>query len=100
MLGTLKHGEYAEQLNTKFRVAVETDEPLELELVEVSELKSGGGQEFFALLFHGDKDNLLPQQLYELEHDTLGQGSLFLVPVGAKDDIIEYEAVFNRLTKD
>lgn len=99
MFGTLKRGEYAEQLNTKFHV-VEMDEPLELELVEVSELKSGGGQEFFTLLFHGDKDNLLPQQLYELEHDTLGQGSLFLVPVGAKDDVIEYEAVFNRLTKD
>ena len=100
MLGTLKHGEFVEQLNTKFRVAVETDEPLELELVKVSDLKSGGGQEFFSLLFHGTKDNFLPQQLHELEHDTLGQGSLFLVPVGAKDDIIEYEAVFNRLTKD
>ena len=100
MLGTLKHGEYAGQLNTKFRVAVETDEPLELELVEVSDLKIGGGQEFFALLFHGAKDKFLPQQLYDLEHDTLGQGSLFLVPVGAKDDVIKYESVFNRLSKD
>ena len=99
MFGTLKHGDFAEQLNTKFRV-VEMDEPLELELVKVSDLKSGGGQEFFALLFHGTKDNLLPQQLHELEHDTLGQGSIFLVPVGAKDDIIEYEAVFNRMSKD
>ena len=100
MLGTLKHGEYAEQLNTKFRVAVEAAEPVELELFNVSDLKSGGGQEFFSLLFHGAKDKFLPQKLYDLEHDTLGQGSIFLVPVGAKDDIIEYEAVFNRLTKD
>ena len=99
MLGTFAHGEYAGQLNTKFYIT-ETDEPLELELVEVSELKTGGGQESFSLLFHGAKDNLLPQKLYELEHDTLGQGSIFLVPVGAKDDVIEYEAVFNRLTKD
>ena len=100
MFGKIKHGEYAEQLNTKFRVAVEAAEPVELELVNVSELKSGGGQEFFSLLFHGTKDKLLPQQLHELEHETLGQGAIFLVPVGAKDDIIEYEAVFNRLTKD
>ncbi len=99
MLGTLKHGEYVEQLNTKFRV-VEMDEPVELELFNVSELKTGGGQESFSLLFHGAKDKLLPQKLYDLEHDTLGQGSIFLVPVGAKDDIIEYEAVFNRLSKD
>lgn len=97
MLGTLKHGEYAGQLNTKFSVA---GEPLELELVEVSELKTGGGQESFSLLFHGAKDKFLPQKLYDLEHDTLGQGSIFLVPVGAKDDVIQYEAVFNRLTKD
>ena len=100
MLGTLKHGDYARQLNTKFNVAVEENEPLELELVEVSELKTGGGQESFSLLFHGAKDKFLPQKLYELEHDTLGQGSIFLVPVGAKDEVIEYEAVFNRLTKD
>jgi hypothetical protein len=99
MLGTLKHGEYVEQLNTKFRV-VEMDEPVELELFNVSELKTGGGQESFSLLFHGAKDKFLPQKLYDIEHDTLGQGSIFLVPVGAKDDIIEYEAVFNRLTKD
>ncbi len=99
MFGTLRHGDYAEQLNTKFRI-VEADEALELELVEVSEPKTGGGQESFALLFHGAKDNLLPQKLYDLEHDTLGQGSIFLVPVGAKDDIIEYEAVFNHLAND
>lgn len=100
MLGTLNHGEYAGQLNTKFSVAVEGAEPLELELVEVSELKTGGGQESFSLLFHGTKDKFLPQKLYDLEHDALGQGSIFLVPVGAKDDVIEYEAVFNRLTKN
>ncbi len=96
-LTTLNHGDYTEQVNTKFRV-VGADEPLELELAEVGDLKSGGGQEVFSLIFTGGKDAFLPQKLYQLEHERLGRGSIFLVPVGADDDNIQYEAVFNRLT--
>ena len=93
------HGDYAEQLNTKFRV-VETAEFLELELVEVSDLKIGGGQEYFSLTFLGDKHKLLPQKLYALDHETLGQKEIFLVPVRREEDGIKYEAVFNRLIKN
>ncbi|CAN5213954.1 hypothetical protein BH20ACI1_BH20ACI1_17860 [soil metagenome] len=99
MLTQPGHGDYAGQLNTKFRV-VEAAEPLELELVEVSDLKTSSGQEYFSLVFLGDKDNLLPQKLYALNHETLGQKEIFLVPVGREEDGIKYEAVFNRLTKN
>lgn len=98
-LTTLSHGDFAEHLNTKFRV-VEADKSLEFELTEISDVKSGGGQEFFSLFFTADNDAVLPQKLYELEHETLGRGSIFLVPVGEGDDKLRYEAVFNRLTSE
>ncbi|CAN5846796.1 hypothetical protein BH20ACI4_BH20ACI4_07390 [soil metagenome] len=98
MLTKLNHGDYAEQINTKFRV-VETAEPMEIELAEISELKRLGAQEIFSLIFTGDKNFFLPQRLYELEHETLGRDSLFLVPVGEEGDRIKYESVFNRLKK-
>lgn len=99
MLETLKHGDYAAQVNTKFR-AVEADETLEFELVNVSELKSGGGQEMFSLMFVRRDETILPQKLYELDHDTLGRGIIFLVPVSKDENGIKYEAVFNRMKKD
>lgn len=99
MLDTLEHGDYAEHLNTKFRVA-EVSEPLDLELINVSDLKTGGSQEYFSLTFLGNKDKILPQKLYDLEHEILGRGLIFLVPVGESENGIEYEAVFNRLKID
>lgn len=99
MLDELKHGDFAGQLNTKFRV-VEAEEPLEIELIEVSEPKSGGSQEYFSLYFQSGKDKFLPQKLYDLEHETLGRGLIFLVPIGADDKGVRYEAVFNRMKQD
>ncbi len=96
MLTKLHHGDYAEQINTKFRV-VEAAESLEIELTEISELKRLGRQEIFSLIFTGGKENFLPQKLYQLEHKTLGRDVLFLVPVGEEGDRIIYESVFNRL---
>lgn len=99
MLDILRHGDFAGQVNTKFRV-VETDEPLELELVEANEINISGNQEIFSLVFLGPDDKFLPQKLYDLEHDTLGRGLIFLVPVGKVERGFSYEAVFNRMKKD
>ena len=99
MLDELKYEDFAGQLNTKFRV-VEAEDPLEIELIEVSEPKTGGSQEYFSLCFQSEKDKFLPQKLYDLEHETLGRGSIFLVPIGADDNGVRYEAVFNRMKQD
>ncbi len=37
----------------------------------------------------------LPQAMYTLRSETLTLESLFLVPVGADEEVAEYEAVFN-----
>ena len=45
----------------------------------------------FSLVFKGDRDLTLAQQIYEIRHAQLGSLELFLVPIG----VGEYEAVFN-----
>lgn len=95
----LNHSDYAENLNTKFRVAG-PGEPAEIELMTVNDLKNSGAQESFSLIFCGGKDQFLPQGLYDLEHDSLENGRIFLVPIGEKEDGYIYEAVFNRLKRE
>ena len=45
----------------------------------------------FSLVFKGDRDMTMAQQIYEVRHPDLGSFELFLVPIGFG----EYEAVFN-----
>ena len=70
---------------------------LPLKLVEVTDLKERGKYESYSSLFHGPPSPLLPQQIYCLRHQSLGEQKLFLVPVGADDECCKYETVISRL---
>lgn len=96
MLDTLNYKELAAQVNTQFRLT-EMTEPIALELIEVTEPQITLQQEFFSLIFLGPKDLLLPQKMYQLAHDQLGSGALFLVPIERTEKGVKYEAAFNRL---
>lgn len=70
---------------------------LALELVECATLPSGRapeGREPFSLLFRGPAQPVLPQRIYRLENDDLGELEIFLVPVGSDPEATTYEAVF------
>jgi len=95
-MDTLNHSDYADNLNTKFRIR-ELDGSPDIELTTVTELKSSVDQESFSLLFSGGKEQPLAQGLYNLEHESLGNGMIFLVPVEENKDGYLYEAVFSRV---
>jgi hypothetical protein len=38
---------------------------------------------------------VLPQAIYQLEHDRMGTMDIFLVPIGPDGQGMGYEAVFN-----
>jgi hypothetical protein len=71
--------------------------PIELTLTEVEPLRNYAKlkREPFSLLFTNTGDLVLPQRLYGLRHDTLGQMTIFLVPIGRQGDTTTYQAVFN-----
>lgn len=71
---------------------------LTLAAVEARPLQTGpGGREPFSLLLHGPVAPVLPQRIYALDHDGLGQLHIFLVPVGPAlgVSVMRYEAIFS-----
>ena len=89
----------AENLKTTFQVHHEQLGIVELELIEVSELKKAGRQEAYSIQFCGPLASTLRQGMYKTEHARLGVVDLFIVPIGREEDGLRYEAVFNHLLK-
>lgn len=84
-------------LHNRFRALNVEPQPVDLELIEVTEVKESQHQIAFSIFFLGPAEGMLPQHIYTLRHDTLGEMDLFLVPVGKRERGFEYQAVFNQL---
>jgi hypothetical protein len=88
---------FEENLNTRFWLLNEGSEPYALDLVELADGQSTPKQEQFSLRFRGDRNQVFPQRIYPMKHDSIGGFDLFLVPIGRDDTGTFYEAIFNRL---
>lgn len=86
------HGRYAGVVGGTFSLMDGT----ELVLSRVSEPVEQGPFTTWSLIFHGPADRQLEQGIQRLAHPELGEEEIFLVPVAAIDDRIEYEALFSR----
>lgn len=98
----LSEEDFRKHLGTKFRVRLDEVEgapDVELELDEVvpypSLPHSLGDAVRFSAYFRGPGDIFLPQRIYKLEHEQMGEIELFLVPVGQDQRGFRYEAVFS-----
>lgn len=100
MVEKLEKTMFSENLNTKFRIYPESSEPLEVELIEYTEVNTSPRQEQFSIVFRGPLNIFLQQSIYKVEHDKIGTFDLFLVPIRQDQDGFYYEAVFNRLIKN
>jgi hypothetical protein len=49
----------------------------------------------FSLLFQTSEQHILPQGIYRLNHDAMGDLEFFLVPVARDTAGVTYEAAFN-----
>jgi hypothetical protein len=94
---TPSYADFAAALHTRFGLREDIPQPIELELVQVSELRSTPRQEMFSILFRGPLETPLVQRIYRMEHAQMGALELFIVPVARNEQGYEYEAVFNRL---
>lgn len=97
MEASLTHETFTQNANTKFQVLVEENATVELDLVQVSEIKLHPQQEEFSLEFRGPLDMFLGQGLRNFTHEQMGEFELFIVPVRQEADGFYYEAVFNRI---
>jgi len=99
MLDKLTLESFRPHTGSKFALQLADGESLELELVEVSPMgaEPKDQRQAFSCVFWGPENGSLPQQIYPLRHDKLGELQLFLVPLGpAGQDKLGflYEAVF------
>ncbi|MGH9931914.1 MAG: DUF6916 family protein [Pyrinomonadaceae bacterium] len=97
MAERLEHAAFLENLNSTFRLHLDGSDKVDLELMEVSELKTARRQEMFSLVFRCASSTVFPQRIYGLAHEDMGQFDLFLVPIKKDDQGVYYETVFNRL---
>lgn len=91
--------EFAANLNSTFRVRSNAAQPIELKLIEIkahqSEVHPRPDMERFSAFFVGPEDYFLPQSLYSLSHEEMGDFDVFLVPIGKEPDGYHYEAIYN-----
>jgi hypothetical protein len=93
----LTHALFSEHVNTTFRVILDDSNSIEVKMIELSELLLSPHQERFSVLFKGPKEPFLAQGTRHFVHDQMGDFDLFIVPIGADDGSVTYEATFNRL---
>jgi len=91
--------EFAANLNTTFLLKLSSPQPIELKLIEVkaheSELQLRPDMERFSIFFVGPGDVPLPQSIYSVSHEKMGEFDVFLVPIGKESDGYHYEAIYN-----
>jgi hypothetical protein len=95
----LTEKEFSKHVNTKFRATADGGTEADLQLVEVkgyaSKHEEQQGMERFSVYFEGPLEPHLPQKIYTLQHDQMGDFEIFLVPLSRDERGFRYEAVFN-----
>ncbi len=97
MLENLTHESFTPHVGTEFRLRLGPSETRALTLVQVTVLGGVGRtprRQPFSVLFRGPRTPVLPQRIYRLEHDRMGELDLFVVPIGPDEEGLRYEAVF------
>jgi hypothetical protein len=97
-MAELTEHEFSKHLNSNFNLKL-SDGEVPLKLVEVQAYRpqehEQQGMERFSALFRGPEGIFLPQALYHLSHDEMGDLEIFLVPISGDQRGYQYEAVFN-----
>jgi hypothetical protein len=101
----LNQATFTAHLNTKFKVAEGENQVVNIELIQVQDLRTAKikgsaamtGRECFSTVFVGPRQRPLRQNTYAVEHQALGNFSVLLVPLGRGREGRFYEAIFNRL---
>jgi hypothetical protein len=96
---------FARYVNTNFSLSLGNTAAVTVKLAHVKDWTpdesrasaAATGRECFALTFVGAADEPLRQETYNVNHGSLGNFAMLVVPVGRDKKAAYYEAVFNRL---
>lgn len=98
MLDTLHYEDFLPHIGSKFKAPITENLTVEFELTSVENKPPSPQQEQFILNFRLPKSAPIRhvQFMFTLQHQVLGEGVMFLVPIEQNADSVIYEAVFNR----
>lgn len=96
MLDTLTVSDWSECLGQVFQIHSGPEQQLDLRLVSATPLGAEGGyrRQPYSLLFAGPLAPVLPQAIYPLRNESMGELGIFLVPLGPANQMMRYEAIF------
>ncbi len=92
----MKRSTFADNVDSTFQFSADGVAPVDLRLVALTDHNAPDGYESFSLTFVGPPDSVYPQAVYAVSHESAGQTSIFIVPVGRDASGTQYEAVYNR----
>jgi hypothetical protein len=104
MLETLTRETFAPHVGETFRLHLSDQQSIDAALLEASVVGTpppgSAVRAPFSLIFKGPAAPMLPQQIYRVEHATLGALDLFVVPIGPSQPKhgpggMLYEVIFN-----
>jgi hypothetical protein len=91
-------------VGTQFSFSLKRFQTAQLKLVTVEDLRPAAvrestmvGKDCFSILFQGPSNLPLKQDSYRIKHPALGEFSMLVAPVYAKQRGLFYEAIINRL---
>ena len=98
MLDLLHYEDYLHHIGSKFKAPITEDLTIEFELIGVENKPPSPKQEQFILNFRLSKSYPIRHVrfMFTLQHEVLGDGLMFLVPIQNQAESVVYEAVFNR----
>jgi hypothetical protein len=97
-LDKLTSTDFSAHLNQPFTLELETLPPILLQLRAVQKLDSEGEISAlyrsvrFAVVFNGPLRPILPQQVYSIQHPTMGHLNLLFTPIGPSGVSMQYKA--------
>lgn len=83
------------RVGQEFRIAVDEAASIVATLTSVAPHDAMRVAAGFSLVFTGPVEPLLPQRIYRMVHDDLGEFDIFIVPIARDGTGARYEAVFN-----
>lgn len=91
--------DFADKVGHVFAISAQNIPAIPLTLTEAEPLNPArtkqGIRPPFSLVFLARDPRVLPQRLYRMEHDELGDLTIFLVPIGKDAQGVSYQATFN-----
>jgi hypothetical protein len=91
-IGSLRREDFEPHVGSDF-VVTDTVR-FRLDAVEAGHPRPEPARQPFALLFSGPPEPVIDQTTLRLVHAELGELDVFVVPIGADDEAVRYEAVF------